>query len=133
MLPELDAGLRRGDLPPVDASGAAKLLVTSRALRLRRDRPELFTRYTPMTVVGEAADHAIAFDRGGALTVATRLPVGLAARGGWGDTVLLRHVGSDDGCPHRARLRGLGDPPRRAAGDVSRRAADPGDGERAHD
>ena len=29
----------------------------------------------------------LAFDRGGALTVATRLPVGLAARG-WGDTVL---------------------------------------------
>ena len=33
-----------------------------------------------------AADHVIAYDRGGALAVATRLPVGLAARGGWGDT-----------------------------------------------
>ena len=30
----------------------------------------------------------LAFDRGGAITVATRLPVGLAARGGWGDTRL---------------------------------------------
>jgi len=39
--------------------------------------------------VGEAADHAIAFDRGGAIAVATRLPVGLAARGGWGDTALM--------------------------------------------
>ncbi len=29
----------------------------------------------------------LAFDRGGALTVATRLPFGLAARG-WGETVL---------------------------------------------
>jgi (1->4)-alpha-D-glucan 1-alpha-D-glucosylmutase len=29
----------------------------------------------------------VAFDRGGALTVATRLPVGLAERG-WGDTTL---------------------------------------------
>lgn len=80
-------------LPPIDDSGAAKLLVTSRALRLRRDREELFTGYTPMTVAGAASAHAVAFDRGGALTVATRLPVGLAARGGWGDTVLLRHNG----------------------------------------
>ena len=84
-LAELDAGA----LPPIDESGAAKLLVTSRALRTRRDRQELFTRYVPLTVVGEAADHAIAFDRGGAVTIATRLPVGLAERGGWGDTTIL--------------------------------------------
>ncbi|MCK6079908.1 malto-oligosyltrehalose synthase [Microbacterium sp. EYE_5] len=87
------ARLDEGWMPPVDASGAAKLLVVSRALRLRRGRPELFTRYTPMTVVGEAAEHAVAFDRGGAVAVATRLPAGLARRGGWGDTVLLRHHG----------------------------------------
>ncbi len=83
-------------LPEIDETGAAKLLAVSRALRLRRDRPELFTRYAPLPVIGEASDHAIAFDRGGAVTVATRLPVGLAARGGWGDTVVLvppgRHV-----------------------------------------
>ena len=90
---ELLARLDAGWLPPVEASGAAKLLVTSRALRLRRDRPELFTRYTPMTVTGPAADHVIAFDRGGAVTVATRLPAGLAADGGWADTTLLRHSG----------------------------------------
>ena len=35
-----------------------------------------------------AAAHAVAFDRGGAIAVATRLPVGLAAAGGWGDTAL---------------------------------------------
>ena len=35
---------------------------------------------------GPAAGHAVAFDRGGAITVATRLPLRLAARGGWGDT-----------------------------------------------
>ncbi|KAA9107888.1 malto-oligosyltrehalose synthase [Microbacterium rhizomatis] len=93
MLSAIDDGFPRGELPAVDASAAAKLLVTSRALRLRRDRPELFTRYRPMTAVGEASDHVIAFDRGGAVTVATRLPVGLAARGGWGDTVLLRPRG----------------------------------------
>lgn len=89
LLARIDAGW----MPEIDATGAVKLLVTSRALRLRRDRPDLFSRYTPMTVVGEAAEHAIAFDRGGALAVATRLPVGLAARGGWGDTVLQRQSG----------------------------------------
>ena len=78
--------------PPVDKTGAAKLLVTTRALQLRRDRPELFTRYVPLDAVGEAADHLIAFDRGDAVTLATRLPLGLAGRGGWGDTrVLLPH------------------------------------------
>jgi (1->4)-alpha-D-glucan 1-alpha-D-glucosylmutase len=90
LLERLDAGWQ----PPIDETGAAKLLVVSRALRLRRDRPDLFTRYTPMTVVGEAAGHAIAFDRGGALTVATRLPAGLHGRGGWGETLLLRHAGA---------------------------------------
>ena len=30
----------------------------------------------------------MAFDRGGAITLATRLPAGLAMRGGWGDTTL---------------------------------------------
>ena len=32
----------------IDDEGAAKLLVTSRALRLRRDRPDLFTGYAPV-------------------------------------------------------------------------------------
>jgi (1->4)-alpha-D-glucan 1-alpha-D-glucosylmutase len=63
-----------------------KLLVTSAALRLRRDRPELFTTYLPLTATGPAADHLLAFDRGGAITVVTRLPVGLADD--WGDTLL---------------------------------------------
>jgi (1->4)-alpha-D-glucan 1-alpha-D-glucosylmutase len=71
-----------------DDDAAAKLLVTHRALGLRRDRPELFTTYTPVAASGEAAGHVLAFDRGGAITVATRLPVGLAARGGWGDTTI---------------------------------------------
>jgi (1->4)-alpha-D-glucan 1-alpha-D-glucosylmutase len=90
LLADLDAGAADGRLPSVDAGGAAKLLLTSRALRLRRDRPELFTRYTPMTAAGAASAHVVAFDRGGAVSVATRLPVGLGRRGGWGDTVLLR-------------------------------------------
>ncbi|MGH3282892.1 MAG: hypothetical protein ACRDNW_27710, partial [Trebonia sp.] len=68
----------------------AKLLVTSRALRLRRARPEWFSGdYEPLAVSGDAADHAVTFRRGGqAVTVATRLPAGLRRRGGWRDTVL---------------------------------------------
>ncbi|KGJ74238.1 maltooligosyl trehalose synthase [Cryobacterium roopkundense] len=78
-----------GWLPPVDETGAAKLLVTTRALRLRRDRPGLFTRYAPVAAFGAAAHHVVAFDRGGAVTVATRLPVGLESAGGWRDTRIV--------------------------------------------
>jgi (1->4)-alpha-D-glucan 1-alpha-D-glucosylmutase len=70
-----------------DDHGHAKLLVTQLALTLRRTQPERFTSYHAVLVEGPAADHVLAFDRGGALTVATRLPVGLAAHG-WGDTGL---------------------------------------------
>ena len=72
----------------IDDPGHAKLLVTREALLLRRDRPELFTTYLPLAAEGSAADHLLAFDRGGAITLATRLPVGLAARGGWSDTTI---------------------------------------------
>ncbi len=71
-----------------DDPGTAKLRVVHAALTLRRDRPELFTTYAGLAASGEAADHALAFDRGGAVTVVTRLPIGLADRGGWGDTAL---------------------------------------------
>jgi (1->4)-alpha-D-glucan 1-alpha-D-glucosylmutase len=84
LLADIDAGAK----PHVDATGAAKLLVTSAALRLRRDRPELFQGYTPVAASGPGAEHLIGFDRGGAITLATRLPVGLATRGGWGDTTV---------------------------------------------
>jgi (1->4)-alpha-D-glucan 1-alpha-D-glucosylmutase len=67
-----------------------KLLVTSRALCLRRDHPQWFAgAYTPLAAEGPAAEHAVAFLRGEhAVTVATRLPAGLRRRGGWADTVL---------------------------------------------
>ncbi|MEO9133854.1 MAG: malto-oligosyltrehalose synthase, partial [Jatrophihabitantaceae bacterium] len=74
--------------PPIDSSGTAKLWVLSRTLRLRRDWPDLFQRYRPIRASGPAADHAVAFDRGGAITVATRLPVGLERAGGWGATTI---------------------------------------------
>ena len=79
--------------PPVDGSAAAKMWVVTRALHARRDRPELFTGYTPLPADGPAADHVVAFDRGGAITVATRLPVGLATGGGWRDTSITVPAG----------------------------------------
>ncbi|MFG3577374.1 malto-oligosyltrehalose synthase [Micromonospora chersina] len=84
LLARLDAGWR----PAVAADGAAKLLVVSRTLRLRRDRPDLFTGYRPVPAHGPAGAHAVAFDRGGVIAVATRLPLRLARAGGWGDTTL---------------------------------------------
>jgi (1->4)-alpha-D-glucan 1-alpha-D-glucosylmutase len=109
LLADLDADrLSPGDPNPggtAEAGGisldAAKLIVTARTLRLRRDRPEWFAAgYTPIAAVGPAASHVVAFARGGdragvgpAITVATRLPVGLRGRGGWSDTVLALNGG----------------------------------------
>jgi len=73
--------------PPIDGTGAAKLLVTSRALRVRNDVP--LDVYRPLEAAGVASDHVVAFDRGGVFAVATRLPHGLRTAGGWRDTVLL--------------------------------------------
>lgn len=97
----VDFTLRQQELAKIDggtlpAAGteASKLLVTSRALRLRRDRPDLFQGYSPVTAVDAASAHLLAFSRGigngapGALTLATRLPAGLEAAGGWRDTAV---------------------------------------------
>ena len=103
-----DFGARRAALAALDAGerpasyreDAAKLLVTSRALRLRRDAPELFTGYAPVPATGAAAEHLVAFDRGngapGAITLATRLPRGLEQRGGWQDTAISLAVAMTD-------------------------------------
>ncbi|SDY01674.1 maltooligosyl trehalose synthase [Modestobacter sp. DSM 44400] len=85
--------LDEGWVPPVDDTGAAKLLVVSRVLRHRRDVPEAFAGYTPVEASGSAADSVVAFDRGGVVTVATRLPVRLAVTG-WGDTALQLPTGA---------------------------------------
>jgi (1->4)-alpha-D-glucan 1-alpha-D-glucosylmutase len=78
-----------GDDPPaIDATGAAKLWVTRQALRLRRKKPEWFSGYQAIEASGAAQQHLIGFDRGVAITLATRLPVRLAAAGGWGDTAV---------------------------------------------
>jgi (1->4)-alpha-D-glucan 1-alpha-D-glucosylmutase len=84
----LDALDAENEPPPIERSGAAKMWVVSRALRLRRDWPDLFTGYAPLFATGPAAAHALVFDRGGSITVATRLPVGLERAGGWQDTTV---------------------------------------------
>ena len=90
LLTQLDDGL----LPPIDDTGAAKLLVVSTALRLRRDHPELFRGYQPLIASGPQAEHLVAFDRGGVLAIATRLPVGLQRAGGWSGTSFTLPPGS---------------------------------------
>jgi (1->4)-alpha-D-glucan 1-alpha-D-glucosylmutase len=76
------------------AGSNTKQTLSAEALRLRRDRPELFTGYTPLIAQGPAAEHVLAFDRGGAVTVVTRLPLGLEKSGGWGNTVLTLPEGT---------------------------------------
>jgi len=74
--------------------GLPKLLLVSRALALRRRRPELFARgsYEPLRVRGEKAGHLVAFIReGSCVTLAPRLVIGLA--GGWRDTTVHLPVG----------------------------------------
>ncbi len=90
----VDFDLRRAVLAGEDHPAAAKLRLVREVLRLRRDRSELFSGYTPVGAEGPSADHVLAFDRGGVLAVATRLPVGLAGGGGWGDTRLDLPAGS---------------------------------------
>ena len=93
------AALDAGERPTSYREDTAKLLVASRALRLRRDRPELFSGYTALAADGPAAEHLVAFSRGygsdagaggagsaGAVTLATRLPRRLEQAGGWRDT-----------------------------------------------
>jgi (1->4)-alpha-D-glucan 1-alpha-D-glucosylmutase len=84
-LRRLDAGAKPDDLSD------EKLLVTSRALRIRRQYAEAFAgSYTPLPT---SNGHAVAFARGdGAntvITVATRLPAALHRLGGWGESTVV--------------------------------------------
>src|SRR3954447_3616093 len=89
----VDYDLRRSRLAGLDAgepAAARKLRVVATTLRLARDRPDAFAAgYTALAVTGPAADHAVAYTRGGDVAVvATRLPAGLARGGGWRDTTV---------------------------------------------
>ncbi len=93
----VDFAARAAELESLDDAGGPgtdetastiKLWLTTQVLRTRREHPEWFTSYTPLLASGTAADHLVAFDRGGALALATRLPYGLVAAGGWADTTV---------------------------------------------
>ena len=87
-LAHLDDGGRPRDLDD------EKLLVTSRALRVRRSRPEAFTgEAATYAALPTSSGHAVAFGRGSlatqpsgprVVTLATRLPVAVQRLGGWG-------------------------------------------------
>jgi (1->4)-alpha-D-glucan 1-alpha-D-glucosylmutase len=81
-LARLDAGARPRGL------SEEKLLVTAKALRLRRQNPEAFAgSYKPLPT---SSGHAVAFCRGDSVvTIATRLPVALHRLGGWGDSTVV--------------------------------------------
>jgi (1->4)-alpha-D-glucan 1-alpha-D-glucosylmutase len=77
--------------PVVDDSGAAKLHVVARALRLRRERPEWFLEagsYRPLA----AGDRALAFTR--ADRVVTVVPLRALSTPSWGDDVVELPGGS---------------------------------------
>ena len=76
------------EVPTLDDLDAAKHWVVRHALELRRNQRELFTGYSPIALDGPLRDHLVGFDRGGAVILATRLPLTLAAVGGWGDASL---------------------------------------------
>jgi (1->4)-alpha-D-glucan 1-alpha-D-glucosylmutase len=72
-----------------------KTRVVTAALRLRRDRPDSFTDggYTAMLAHGPAAEHLLAYLRGGdVLTAVIRHSVRLS-QSGWGDTSLALPAG----------------------------------------
>ncbi len=89
----LDLLDRAGDPPDLGHDGDAKLWLVSRVLRVRREHPDWFTTYTPLHADGPAADHVVAFDRGGAITVATLHPITLSAAGGLGDSRVVLPAG----------------------------------------
>ena len=101
----MDYALRRqlvdqlGDASPEAAwkdaeRGGPKLVVTKRALHVRRDRPAAFDGdYRSVPVSGSKARHAIAYVRGGEVaTVAPRLVLSLD--GDWDDTSIELPDGS---------------------------------------
>jgi (1->4)-alpha-D-glucan 1-alpha-D-glucosylmutase len=103
----VDFGLRERllrDGRPLDAAGLSdpeapgreKLETIRRALAVRAELPSAFGAgggYGPLPVLGERADHAIAFARGGDVAVvAPRFPLGLA--GAWGDTTVRLPTGA---------------------------------------
>jgi (1->4)-alpha-D-glucan 1-alpha-D-glucosylmutase len=88
----VDYAARRDRLRAMDEGDRAtdladrKLLVTSRVLRLRRRRPDLFGKSAGYGRLDTGTPHALAFMRGNdLLTIVTRWPRTLERRGGWAE------------------------------------------------
>ena len=78
--------------PAVDDSGAAKLHVVARALRLRREHPEWFlagATYEPL----DAGPRAVAFARSGAVVTVAPVRVLAVGRDGWAEDALALPAG----------------------------------------
>ena len=92
LLAELDA-MTVEEVGERAAEGLPKLLVVSRALRLRQSRPEAFAgSYEPLRVTGAWDDRVVAFARGGdVVTVVPRLSVPVDD---WKDTTVALPSGS---------------------------------------
>jgi (1->4)-alpha-D-glucan 1-alpha-D-glucosylmutase len=89
----VDYEVRRAALA---AGSDPKMRVVTAALRLRRDKPDVFTdgTYTPLLATGPAAAHVAAFVRSSdVVTAVTRHSVRLAETG-WGDTLLPLPAGT---------------------------------------
>ncbi|MFI5747049.1 malto-oligosyltrehalose synthase [Streptomyces sp. NPDC051644] len=89
----VDPDNRRPFRPPSeDGALSEKGELTAAALRLRRERPEVFGEsgaYAPLSAHGPAAAHCLAFCRSGeVVTAVTRLSLRLAESGGWRGTEL---------------------------------------------
>ncbi|MFC4608520.1 malto-oligosyltrehalose synthase [Streptomyces maoxianensis] len=101
-VPDLYQGTERQYLALVDPDNRGpfhhhgpsdeKTAITRAALRVRRDRPEVFGEsgtYTPLTTSGPAAGHCVAFCRTDeVVTAVTRLSLRLTEAGGWAGTEL---------------------------------------------
>ena len=90
------AALDAGDPGPLLADlDDEKLLVVSRALRLRRENPDWFGADSAYEPLPTSSEHAVAFARGGrAVTVVTRLAAALELAGGWGDATVTLPAGT---------------------------------------
>jgi (1->4)-alpha-D-glucan 1-alpha-D-glucosylmutase len=97
----VDYARRRALLERLDAGEAPqgldmeKLLVVSRALRLRRDHPDRTGPGASYEPVPTTSPHAVAFARGGSVVaVATRMPVAVERQGGWGGATVALPPGT---------------------------------------
>ncbi len=89
----VDYQVRRAALT---ASTNPKIRVVSAALRLRREKPDVFTDggYRPLLAEGAAASHLIAFVRGSDVVTAVTRHSARLIETGWGETLLLLPCGT---------------------------------------